>query len=56
MTNKTAKIGTPITEIFDITERSKEWSIDEFLEIVDDAKCYSFEVWVDNGKILYREN
>lgn len=43
------------TQIFDITERAKEWTIDEFLEIVDDAKCYSFDVWIENGRIYYRE-
>lgn len=43
------------TQIFDITERAKEWTIDEFLEIVDDAKCYSFNVWIENGRIYYRE-
>lgn len=42
-------------QIYDITERSRQWTIDEFLEIVDDSKCYNFEVWVENGKIFYTE-
>lgn len=43
------------TKIYDITERAKQWSIDEFLELVDDAKCYYFETWIDNGRIYYTE-
>lgn len=42
-------------QIFDITERARQWTIDEFLEIVDDSKCYNFEVWIENGKIFYTE-
>lgn len=43
------------TIIYDITERAKSWTIDEFLEIVDDAKCYYFNVWIENGRIYYTE-
>lgn len=30
-------------------------TIDDYLEIIDDAQCFGFEFKVENGKVFFRE-